>query len=321
MKKGILLTIGILFLNCLTFGQVLSDFESGLSSDFGTWTNQTWEGKGFKSITTVADPTTRATGQVMQVAFDGSLDYRGMCDVEKYPLDFKSAPVIGFWVYLPADIPSGYNIGLVGQDQNSWSDCGTTFPVSSIPKETWYPIYFQAKELSLANSNFDHAFTSDKGMCKLLFKVDVGTSTTHADSAWAGNILVDDITAYGAEPTAITDFESGSGGFSAITWKGAGVTGAQVVADPTTRAKGNVYQIAFDGTKGSTGAVDKEPVSADADIIAVWVYLPADIPSGYQILLDGQDNNSWSDATDTINVSGILKEHGTRLLLMQENLV
>jgi hypothetical protein len=305
MKKGILLTIGILFLNCLTFGQVLSDFESGLSSTFGTWANQTWEGAAFTSVSAVTDPTARATGQVMQIAFDGSKDYRGMCDVEKYPLDFKSAPVIGFWVYLPADIPSGYNIGLVGQDQNSWSDCGTSIPVTLIPKETWYPIYFQVKQLSLSASNFD-AFKY--GMCKLLFKVDVGTSTTHADSVWAGNILVDDITAYGSSPTAITDFESGLGGFAAQSWIGTGVTGAVVAADTTSRAAGNVLQVAWDGSKGTSGGVDKEPVAASSDIITVWVYLPSDMPNGYQFSIVGQDNVCWCDAADTISVSQIPKD-------------
>ena len=302
MRKGVLIIMGFLLLSSLMFAQTMFDFESGLQG----WANTTSKGAGFTNIQTIVDSTARGTGKVMDLTFNGSGNTGGQVQVQN--VDYYKAPVIGFWVYLPSSIPDSYNIKVVGQDGWSWSDAANVYSVGAIPKDTWYPIYLNVKQLSLQQNNF---VPDQAGLVKLQFRVD-RSGATGADTAWQGDILVDDIQAFGTAPVLFSggDFESGNPfnpGFF-----GKAIVNDSVIADTTARATGNVLAVHYDGTVDTQmvgGSIEKDPyMTISADLVSLWVYLPSDIPSGYLLIMDGQDNQSWSDAQDTIAVSSVPKD-------------
>ena len=301
MKKGILSLIGVLLLNCLMFGQVLFDFESGQAG----WDVAPDKGAAFTSIGTIPDPTSRAEGNVLAITFDSATDTAGQISV-CCSVDFKHAPVIGFWVYLPANIPDSYYFKLVGQDSWCWCDAAQTISVASVPKEKWFPIYFDIQALDISiNGSFEPFNGAD--LAKLQLRLGNGV----ADEAWTGDFYIDNIEGLGASPVMITDFEAGTGGFIKGHYGLAiGADAVTVVPDPTPRASGNVLSAVYDGTLDVTGgSIAKEPYAKfNPDFFALWVYLPADIPNGYVLKMVGQDDNSWSDAATQYNVSDIPKE-------------
>ncbi|HHM24038.1 MAG TPA: hypothetical protein ENJ23_03265, partial [Bacteroidetes bacterium] len=91
----------------------------------------------------------------------------------------------------------------------------------------------------------------------------------------------------------IADFESGTNDFYDNGW-GTGFTSVSQVADPTGMSAG-VLALAFDGSKGKKGDIQRDNVdAAGAQIITYFVYLPADIPDSVVIKLWAQDNSNWA---------------------------
>ena len=302
MRKGILTIMGFLLLSSLMFAQTMFDFESGLQG----WANTTSKGAGFTNIQTIVDSTARGSGKVMDLTFDGSGNTAGQVQVQN--VDYHKAPVIGFWIYLPADIPASYTIKVVGQDGWNWSDAANIYSVGSIPKGTWYPVYLNVKQLSLQQSNF---VPDQAKLVKLQFRLD-RSAATGADTAWTGDILVDDIQAIGTAPVLFSGGDFDSGNPFKPGFFGKAIVDDSVIADTTSSDMGNVLAVHYDGTVDTQmvgGSIEKDPYhSISADLVSLWVYLPSDIPSGYLLIMDGQDNQSWSDAQDTIAVSNVPKD-------------
>ena len=311
MRKGILTIIGILLLNCLTLAQVLTDFESGN----GGWARNPYRGEGVVTATVVADPTPRGEGNVLEIAYDGTAagtTGSGQIQVDSY--DFKSADIITFWVYVPAGFPDAAEIKPIGQDGWCWCDAANqTYKGVDIPKDTWYPLNYNIREVALAKPGSFSPYASGNYLAKLQLAVYTAGGATEEERNWAGKIYLDNVTAVGSTPYVDTDFESGLNGWGNTTDKGTGITAITVKADPTTRAKGNVLELAWDGSQAGTsmgGQIQKGNYDfKSSDVIAYWIYLPADFPDSYQIKPVGQDGWCWCDATNkTYNGSDIPKE-------------
>jgi len=282
MKKILLVLFATLFICSLGSAQVFQNFEI----DAGGFANNGW-GAGLTSCTRIADPTGRGLG-VLQMSFDGTAGGSGLCEVDN--IDAKKVPIITCWVYLPASIPDSIQINLWAQDNNHWASVEPINIAKNIPKETWYPITINLDQFCLSTpSTFDsHTYN----LSRLGIEIN-RWNESDADANWAGNILIDDFSFTGVQPTIFANFEIDAGGFTNNGW-GAGLTSCTQVADPTGRGVG-VLKMSFDGTAGGSGLSEVDNIDAKkAPIITCWVYLPASIPDSIEIDMWAQDNNSWS---------------------------
>jgi hypothetical protein len=311
MRKGILTIMGILLLNCLTLAQVLTDFESGN----GGWARNPYRGEGIVTATVVADPTPRGEGNVLEIAYDGTAaGTTGSGQIQADSYDFKNADIITFWVYVPSGFPDGAEIKPIGQDGWCWCDASNqTYKGADIPKDKWYPLNFNIREIALANPGSFSPYASGNYLAKLQLAVYTAGAATEDERKWSGKIYLDNVTAVGSSPYVDTDFEAGLNGWGNTTDKGTGITAITIKADPTSRAKGNILELAWDGAQAGTGLggqIQKGNYDfKSSDVIAYWIYLPKDFPDSYQIKPVGQDGWCWCDAANkTYNGSDIPKE-------------
>lgn len=268
------------------FGQVFVDFETS-ANDFY---DNGW-GSGFTSVSWMADPTGRSAG-VLALECNAANGGKGV--IQKDNVDPSDAPVIGFYVYLPADFPDDGQITIWGQDNAHWAGWNATdISGVNIPKETWFPVYFNMKQISLRNPATFYPYEGNK-LGKMGLQVFFGVSTT-----WTGTVYVDDGAYIGVEPKMFADFETNDNGFYDNGW-GTGFAAVQWMADPSAQSAG-VLALDCDAALGGKGVLQKDNVDPEgAPMIGFHIWLPADFPDDGQITVWGQDNAHWAgwNATD-----------------------
>ncbi|MBN2009631.1 T9SS type A sorting domain-containing protein [candidate division KSB1 bacterium] len=298
--KQLLVTMFIIV--CFTstaFSQVIMDFEDDAAGTMGLADNN-W-GNSFASVAWAADPTGQSVG-VLALDCQAGDGTKGVIQMSN--LDPNGAPIICFYVYLPADFPDNASISLWGQDNVHWNGMNSTATYgSALPKETWVPVYHEILLNHLKTPDTFNPFDGNK-FGKWGIQI-------YFSSAWTGTVLVDNGSLIGVVPEKLVDFEdeaAGTAGFADNNW-GPAFTSVTRVADPTSESAG-VLELACnagDATKGAIQISNIDPKGAP--LVSFMIYLPADFPDNASISLWGQDNVHWSGTNSTaVNGSALPKE-------------
>lgn len=278
MKKALLVILGLFLMNSYGLAQVLADFEA----DANGFSDNGWA-KGFTSVGQAADLTGRSTG-VLKLSFDGSKDGKG--DIEKDEVDAKGQ-IMTYWVYLPTGTPDSVTIKLWGQDKGTWTWTEAAYQSRDIPKGVWYPLNFYMEQYRLdPNMKFD---AKNNKIGKMGVEVAIWDEKD-ADRNWKGDILIDDVSFVGAEPTVLADFEKDLNGYKSL-WGDASLTFTQV-KDPLNTAQG-VVEASY-STKGAAFGSDNAVDASKAHVLTFWVWLPKEVPDSALFKVFAQDNKDWS---------------------------
>ncbi len=259
-----------------SFAQVFADFEDAAAGTMG-FVDGDW-GTAISSIEQVADPTGRSEG-ALGINFDAAGD-KDPVMVTKVDLPGTPA-MLSIDIWLPADCPDSIYFKIFNQDVNwSWQDKG--YYAADIPKETWYPVYFDFRIGELNGADYSQTLETLGIECQAYEVVD-------SNKTWTGQILMDDVKFIGAEPTVYADFEDaakGTYGFVDGDW-GTGITSIE--------AADGVLNINFDATTVSNDPVMLTNVTGleEIDVISYGLWLPADTPDSLLFKFFSQDEPNW----------------------------
>jgi hypothetical protein len=297
MNKFLLLITCTLIFVGLAHAQVFVDFETEALGTDG-FADNGW-GTGLTAVERIADPTGVSDG-VLSLGCNAS----GSGVIQKDNVSTNNAEVISFKIYLPADFPDSASVTFWSQDNATWSGFpSSTYYGIDLPKETWVALNFDLLELDISEAEVFEPYPPNK-MGKL------GIQIVFYDAAFTGDILVDDVTYIGVEPSIISDFEVealGTDNF-VIGWGDASI-GVERVADPSGNSDG-VLAVSADGSLGDKKvAVQREGVAPDgAHVFTFNLWLPADFPDDVYLQVFGQDNDGWEWSANGYNSADIPKE-------------
>lgn len=277
----------------------IADFES---TDYGfkkLWGSVT-------SITKIADPTPAKTKGVIEIKFNGPVDKDGAFGSEN-ATDAAKGNILVLWIWLPKGAPDDLFFKVFAQDNKDWAWNESDYTGKAIPKEVWFPLYFNmAAVRSTPGSKFDN-------VANKIGKF--GIEVVH--SAWNGTFYIDNVSYLGIETGAkwiVNNFDAAAGGVQGwTTWFGQALTGlARTDKDGT-----GVLKASFDFSKESKGAMQKGNLSIYSNVlkqaatdVTFDVFLPADIPLGGQVgLVVNGPEGGWNEAPfaikDKADSSGI----------------
>ena len=278
MKRYLLLTVAILFICSPGFAQVFADFETGTND----YVLNNWGGTAITGISKVTDPTAQSTG-VLQVAMNFTKKTNGSFGVTN-PLTVPTgAQLLTYWVYLPPTTPDSVVIGIYVMDNKNWSWFEPQTYAKDIPKEKWYPLSCGLAATSIKNANFDVVAN------KLATGIQIANwNVNAADSVWAGNILIDNVSWVGVQPKVYADFSGGIGDFKSL-WGGPATL--STITDPAGN-RGSVAQVAL--TTATAVGYENQVDASKSDVLVLWVYLPPAAPDDLLFKVFAQDNNSWA---------------------------
>ena len=267
------------------FAQVIFDFEvdnGGFTTSYDL----------FSSFVQASDPSGLSAG-ALAATFDISVTADNKGNIYKVNVDPDAAPIITFYVWLPAGIPDSVYFKYYSQDF-SWTYADYKWYASAIPKEVWYPLQFNLEQAHLKNNAFDAA---EGALQTLGLSVYTGYEND-ADTSWTGTIYVDNVTLLGAYPTIISDFEFDIDSYelkndliTTITHATdpAGISSGSVAltinADATTNKKGNAYQYCYVNAK-------------EANVMTMDIWCPTDLPDSVYIKFYVKDS-TWTTAYTT----------------------
>jgi hypothetical protein len=252
---------------------MLSDFSGGVGDFTKLW-------GGSPAFSAVTDPA-GTNGQVLQAVYaDGDgIGYQNATDASK-------GYQMCIWVYLDSNTTaSNLYMNLFAQDNNSWGWNAQGYNASDVPKNKWYPLYFDMAATKAKATNFDHiAYKLGK------FGLAVGNA--------GGTMLIDNFSFVGIEvgvKWVLADFESAAGGAM-----GFGIPGFGAAAQSLTREKPSTngyLKMIVDPTKGSPAgqwAVQKSDISildtivkADGDSLIDAIGIDIFVPSDYSASVVG----------------------------------
>jgi hypothetical protein len=289
MRKVLLAVVSLLLMTSWAEAQVFADFET----DVNSFSILNWS-TGVTALQRVPDPTGNSSG-CLQVTYSGvaagTSDPRG--NIQRLGVPGTRAPILIYYVYLPADTPDSLAVQIFAQDRINWNHTTQTYFAVDIPKQTWFPIEFPMQEWDLRKTTFDPVNTADFGQ----FGIEIQGYALHgADLSWGGNILFDNVSWIGIKPTVIADFENDVNGYSILNWS-TGLTSLTRVADPTGNSTG-ALQLSLDKTAGVSGHINKSGIAGTAaPELVYYVYLPANTPDDLGFIIFVQDNISWNHTT------------------------
>jgi len=290
MKSKFLLSIAILvfMISFPVFGQVVADFETDENGFVIGW------GGSITNLSQVADPSGITDG-VLAISVDADLGDGKAAIKKPGPLEYAGAKAIAYSIWLPAGTPDDLVIKVWVQ-ANGWKWNDDKYLAADIGKETWFPIYFNSGARTLPEGTFEE-------MGIEIYAAEL----TGADTAWAADVYLDNVTLLGVEPEVFADFENDESGF-VVGW-GNGIQSLAQVADPTGLSAG-VLAIDYNADEGDTKAAIKKsgPIEhMNANLIAYNIWLPANTPDDLLIKIWVQANGwQWND--DKVFARDLAKE-------------
>lgn len=270
---------------------VIADFENDIQNYKQLWGS-------FASVTQVTDPSAKSKGvAALQVNKSG-----GAFGLEA-TTDGSKANLLVIWIWLPTAMPDDAVFKVFAQDNKDWAWNSSYYTGNQIPKEVWYPIYFDmAATQATPGSKFDHV-ANKIGK----FGLDFGTTT------FAGTFYVDNVSFVSSatgKKWVISNFEApaaGTQGFTIPSW-----AKAMTSIERSTEDNGNgVLKGNLDFTKDVKGVIQKDNVnlystetSTAATDILFDIYIPADMPLGAELgfVLNGAATNyAWTEIKHFLN--------------------
>jgi hypothetical protein len=319
MNRIILVAVALLFVCSIGTAQIIADFEK----DMNGFVNNNW-GAGMPNVTQVADPTGKSAG-VLQLGMNFAKKTNGAAAVGSPITVPVGAKFITYWVYLPANIPNGIQIGVFAQDNKNWVWNEGITDVKDIPKAKWYPLSFGLAAAYINNPNFDIVAG------KLATGLQIANwNAVGADTIWAGNILVDNVgflsEAVG-DKWVIADFGAEAGGTQTITIPNFTPVSTAIAWNSfnggTLKMTLDFAQGAGGGNQGKAGLLKNsvkiwnDTTKALIDGISMDVFFPADFPAGSSVDIVYQPQNKgypWMSTTYSISDTTIKKNQWQTLL-------
>jgi len=245
--------------------QVIADFETGQDGYVIGW------GDAITAISQTADPTGASAGVLSLSVQAGTVEQKGAIQRENF--DPEGIDLVQYYIYLPANTPDSLFFQIWGLDDD-WTWGATVLYAINIPKEVFYPVYFDIKAADIANSEFN--ITTD------LRRIGIEIATwdlSGDDSTWVGTIYLDNVAQIRTQEV-IADFETNQNGFG-IAW-GEAFTSVSQVPDPTEASAG-ALALEFNA-QGFHGAVKRDNIDpGDLEVITFYVYLPDDTPDSLDL--------------------------------------
>ncbi|MGA9291863.1 MAG: T9SS type A sorting domain-containing protein [Ignavibacteriaceae bacterium] len=287
---------------------VYAGFDSGLEGFTEMWNNG-W----VDSVRWNAGPLGSKTGLIDFKLINGSAATGGTA-VGIQPstsYDAKNKNFLVFWVYAGSSLPDTAFIQVYAQDNNSWQDpeTVTSYYGADIPKDVWYPLYFDMSRASVADTTAGNSFNSLKyPLGKFLLQYTGGN--------WDGSIYIDrvefinSVVSAPAPPAVVwvaADFQilnNGLQGFYVPSYCDGKISRALDVSttNKTYVLKGNadfsLSQHKFGIVRDSIPLLDTNGVDY-ADTALFDIYLPANMPADsggiVQFVISGEaTNNTWT---------------------------
>lgn len=287
---------------------VYAGFDTGLEGFQEMWNNG-W----IDSVNWSAGPLGSKTGLVDFKLINGDAATGGTA-VGIQPSGGYSAKdknFLVFWVYVDSTMPDTGYIQVYAQDNNSWEDpkTVTSYYGSDIPKDEWYPLYFDLSQASVADTVAGNSFNSLKyNLGKFLLQFG-GTS-------WSGSIYIDrvefinSVVSVPAPPTVVwiaADFQilnNGVQGFYVPNYCDGTISRSLDVntTNKTYVLKGDAdFSLShhkFGIVRDSIPLLDTNGIDY-ADTALFSIYLPADMPADsngiVQFVINGEaTNNTWT---------------------------
>ncbi len=148
-----------------------------------------WANGWVDSVKLASGPIGDSTGVVQWKLVDGSASTGGVAfGLQPSPaVSYPTESFLVFWVYLDTTFPDTAHIQTWAQD-NTWSWPGpkgvADYAGSSIPKNTWYPLYFDLGQASIADTVSSSHFNSFTGTINKLGIQVYNTKT------WKGSLYI-----------------------------------------------------------------------------------------------------------------------------------
>ena len=142
----------------------------------------------------IDDPTGRSLG-VVSMTCDASKSDRAVIRIQN--LDPGSAPILGCYIYLPADFPDPGLISVWGDDNvGGWRWNSTDYHGYEFPKETWVPVFFYMEKVHQQNPTLFNPYGGN-------YLDQAGIHFYFGDNkSWAGTIYIDDFALLASDTVA-----------------------------------------------------------------------------------------------------------------------
>ena len=308
---------------------VYADFSSGLQGFSELWPNG-W----VDSISWVAGPVGDGTGIVRLKLVDGSSATGSVAFGIQPAAGYRASTqnMIVFWLYVDSAFPAAAFLQPFAQDNNSWAQPAsrsiTTYTGLDLPKDKWYPVYF---DMSIANLLSGGVFDSQTyPLGKFGFQV--------GGPSWNGSVYVDKVEFISAAtppppPRWIAaDFDSAALGIQSFYVPPAGGCGTIRRTLDTLTGNGTFVLEAdvdfgsaphvFSVVRNRVPLLDSNDQYKFATRVSFDVYIPAGMPEHAVVLffLSSGSNDSAAVA-DTVNGVDLKAGSWNTLALNTDSLV
>jgi hypothetical protein len=306
---------------------IYSDYKTSLESFSELWNN------GWKdSIYQTTVPVGGVSGVLGFKLKNGSAKTAGagVGIQPSSPYDATKQNFLAVWVYADETFPDSGYFQVFAQDNSTWNWPNpkgiTTYDGRSVPKNVWYPLYFDLLQASEVDVAAGSEFNSQK------YKLGKFGLQVDAPKSWTGTVYVDRM-----------EFINGAGTLPSI-WVAANFEnssyGLQGFAVPTG-ATGTLTRVLYNDSYVMEGDIDfsKAPhqfaalrngislmdtAGAYAASVTFSVYIPSDIPTGtnIQFVLAGDAAiNSAQIQSDNIVGSKIVAGQWNTITMNTDSLV
>jgi Secretion system C-terminal sorting domain len=289
---------------------VFASFDAGAESFTELWNNG-W----IDSVKWNAGPLGNKSGLLDFKLVDGASATGGTAVgiQPASPYDAKDKNFLVFWVYVDSTMPDTATFQVFAQDNNAWAWPGPRgiidYKASDIPREKWYPLYFNLSQATIADTVSGSTFNS-KSYNLGKFGLQVSGTT------WSGSVYVDKVEFINSivvtpPPTSISwvaaDFQllqNGVQGFYVPAYCDGSISRALDIStsNKTYVLKGNadfaLSNHKFGIVRDSIPLLDTNGI-AYADSASFDIYLPSGMPSDsggiVQFVIYGDaTNNVWT---------------------------
>jgi hypothetical protein len=297
-----------------------------------------WDNGYVDSIKQISGPIGDSTG-VLQWTLDGSAATGGgAVGVQPSPAyDATAQNQLVFWVYIDPTFPDSAHIQTWAQDNNTWnwpSPRGVEDYLGiNIPKNKWYPLYFDLSQASIADTVSGSKVNPAKYPIGK-FGLQVSGTKTWKGSIYINNVqFINSVVASNVSWVA-ADFEKAANGIQAFYVVSGLATGSLArVLDTQTSNKTYVLQATMNFSlkknfiikRDSVKLLDATDATKYATSVSFSAFLPANMPlgGGIDLVITGPAavNNGWLQVDRQISNSDLLLNQWNTITLNLDPLV
>ncbi len=265
-----------------------ADFKTGVSGFTSSWNNG-WT----TSVSQITGPMADSTGILKFSLSNGGNKTAGAAVGIEPSGGYNAASYnfLVFWIYADTTLPDSAYMQVWAQDNNLWNWPGprgiTTFYGKDIPKEVWFPVYFDLTQASIADISPGSSFNSQRyPLGKFGLQLD-------APKNWSGSVYIDNVQFLNvytppAEPQwTAANFESASNGLQGFYVPGNSEGRLSRFYDSLSYSYVMKADIdlskapnSFMAVRDNVPLLDSQNPNLYATKVSAGIYVPSSIPSG-----------------------------------------